>query len=132
VDDPDVRLVAEEQELVYAFLSTMVHTRANRKVQVIQKDDRDDRISTSDHLAPKPLLFRLAMIRPMPSSLDLAIDSLVTEITMDMKIHERMGEDRRWSIKWTSALARPGRMVFLPQAAVICSTASPAANPLLE
>jgi hypothetical protein len=68
----------------------------------------------------------------MPSSPDLAIDSLVTEITMDMKIYERMGEDRGWSIKWTSALARPGRMVFLPQAAVICSMAGPAANPPLE
>jgi hypothetical protein len=105
VDDPRVRLESEEQELVFAVLPTPVYMRAEKKVQVIENNARSDRISTSDHLIPKPLPFRLVMTRSIPSAIGLAITSLVTEITMDMKIPERMGEDRRWSIQQLSAQA---------------------------
>ena len=68
---------------------------SDRNVQVIEKDSWDDRISTSDLSAPKPLSFRLILMRLMPWKSQLAIDSLATDITVDMKIPDRMGDDRR-------------------------------------
>src|ERR1700676_5329836 len=43
----------------------------------------------------------------------------------------RIGEDRRWLIRWTSALARSGRTVFIQQTAVIPKTVVPSAPPSL-
>jgi hypothetical protein len=79
--------------------------RVHGKVQVIEKEAPDDNISTFNPPVPKPPPFRLVLMRSMLSNEELANDSLVTKITMNMKIHERMGEDRRWSIKRKSALA---------------------------
>jgi hypothetical protein len=78
--------VYEEQELVFAFLSTPVYTRPKRRVQVIEKNVRDDGISTSDHLVPKSLPFLVVYDAIMLSKIELAITSLVTEIIMGKTI----------------------------------------------